>query len=326
MATGQNHLNRFDRSLVSSELFPLVASGIEVFQVNMGMRCNQACRHCHVEAGPSRPEVMGPAALDACLELVKRERFPVVDITGGAPEMNPGYRRFVEGCASTGAKVKTRTNLTILLEEGYGSLPSFWAENRIEVIASFPYYLEDVFDRQRGRGSFAGSIEALKMLNASGYGALDGLVLNLVYNPCGAFLPPKQKAIEADFRRELERRHNLRFTNLFTLTNMPVGRFLDFLRSSGNLDRYMERLQKSYNPAAAANVMCRNTLSVGWDGGLYDCDFNQMLGLRCDHGSPDDIRRFNAAALGERRIVTGAHCFGCTAGAGSSCTGSVAGC
>lgn len=316
-------VNAFDRSLASSELFPLTASCIEVLQVNMGMKCNQACRHCHAEAGPSRTEMMRPETIDKCLELVRRERFAAIDVTGGAPEMNPEYRRFIGECALTGAHVKTRTNLAILNEDGRSDLPRFWAEKRIEVIASLPYYLEDVFDRQRGNGAFEASIKGLRMLNDAGYGMEKGLALNIVYNPCGAFLPPKQKAVEADFRKELDKRYGVKFTSLFTLTNMPVGRFLYFLKSSGNFDRYMERLRQSYNPAAAANVMCRKTLSVGWDGSLYDCDFNQMLGLRCDHGAPDHLESFDEAGLAHRRIVTGAHCFGCTAGAGSSCTGSI---
>jgi radical SAM/Cys-rich protein len=204
-------------------------------------------------------------------------------------------------------------------------MPAFFAENKVEVVASLPYYLASSADAQRGAGSFAASVEAIRRLNEAGYGREGSpLELNLVYNPGGAFLPPSQKAIEADFRRELAKRHGLVFTRLFTITNMPVGRFLKFLKSSGNLKRYMERLQAAYNAQAADNVMCRQTLSVGWDGSLYDCDFNQMLREKCDHGAPSHIRDFDAGALETRRIVTGPHCYGCTAGAGSSCTGAVA--
>ncbi|MBI5643856.1 MAG: arsenosugar biosynthesis radical SAM protein ArsS [Deltaproteobacteria bacterium] len=319
------YLNSFDMSLDVSKLFPLRSGRIATFQINMGRLCNQACRHCHVEAGPARLEIMPPAVMYKCLAVLEANRYGTVDITGGAPEMNPGYTRFVKACSGMGLKVKTRTNLTILKEAPYASLPEFFAENGVEVIGSLPYFLGEMTDRQRGAGVFRSSIEALRRLNSVGYG-IEGspLVLNLVYNPCGAFLPPSQRSIEADFRKELGKRYGITFTNLFTITNMPVGRFLKFLDDSGNLNRYMERLKSSYNPNAAANVMCRDTISVGWDGALYDCDFNQMLGLKCGHGVPDNIMDFDGKALGERRIVTGAHCFGCTAGAGSSCTGSVA--
>ncbi len=316
--------NPFEDSLAGSRLFPLMSAGISTLQVNMGMVCNQSCRHCHVEAGSDRTEAVSRDTLEACLRILKDRRYPIVDITGGAPEMSPHYRWFVQECRRVKCHVKTRTNLTILLEEGCRDLPGFFAANRVEVIASLPYYLQGETDRQRGQGVFEASIEALKALNACGYGIEDGLVLNLVYNPCGAFLPPSQRSITEDFRRELIKRHGIRFTNLFTITNMPIGRFLKFLMDSGNLSRYMDRLRSSYNPAAAANVMCRQTLSVGWDGSLFDCDFNQMLGLKCDHGAPDHISVFKGPELESRRIVTGVHCYGCTAGAGSSCTGAVA--
>lgn len=312
----------FDESLKESGQYPLISSGIEVFQINMGRVCNQACRHCHVEAGPKRTEIMPGSIIELCLEIIKKEKFPVIDITGGAPEMNPGFRGLVKNCVSAGCHVKTRTNLTILLDEGYEDLPQFFAENRVELIASLPYFLAETTDRQRGAGIFDSSIRALKKLNSLGYGVDgSGLILNIVYNPCGAFLPPSQKAIEADFRRELKKRYGVSFTSLFTITNLPVGRFFKFLKDSGNLKLYMERLRDSYNPAAARNVMCKETISVGWDGSLYDCDFNQMLGLKCDHGAPGHLKDFDGKKLIMRRIVTGPHCYGCTAGAGSSCTG-----
>ncbi|MEK7774149.1 MAG: arsenosugar biosynthesis radical SAM (seleno)protein ArsS [Deltaproteobacteria bacterium] len=318
-------LKPFDLSLEEARLFPLASTGISVFQVNMGRLCNMACRHCHVDAGPERTEVMSKETMQECLKVIRREKYPVVDITGGAPEMNPWYRWFVKGCSEAGARVKTRTNLTVLLEEGRGDLPRFFAENSVEVIASMPYFLKDTVDRQRGEGAFSSSIEALKLLNSEGYGMEGGrLALNLVYNPCGAYLPPRQKAVEADFRREMKRRHGISFTNLFTITNMPIGRFLKFLKESGNMTGYMERLGASYNPVAAANVMCRRTISAGWDGALYDCDFNQMIGIRCGYGAPSHIKDFDAGRLNQRRIATGPHCYGCTAGAGSSCTGTVA--
>ncbi len=321
----ERDLKPFDAMLKESGQFPLASTGITVLQVNMGRLCNQACRHCHVDAGPDRGEVMGLDIVRMCVDALDAHGYPTLDITGGAPEMNPNYRWLVESASALGVHVKTRTNLTILLEPGCEHLPGFFAGHRVEVIASLPYYLESTVERQRGGGVFASSIEALKRLNAVGYGMEgSGLALNLVYNPCGAFLPPSQKAIEADFRRELGKRYGVSFTGLFTITNMPIGRFLRFLKDSGNLTRYMERLQGSYNGNAARNVMCRQTLSVGWDGALYDCDFNQMIGLRCDHGAPDHIRDFDGGKLGKRRVVTGPHCYGCTAGAGSSCTGAVA--
>lgn len=316
-------LKPFEASLKDSGLFPLTASGIDIFQVNMGSVCNQSCRHCHVSAGPGDTRVMGRNTIDECLRAIERHRFATIDITGGAPEMNPEYRYFVEGAKALGSHVKTRTNLTILLEEGYAVLPEFFASHKLEVIASLPYFLKDTVDRQRGGGVFEASIEGLRALNRLGYGKKHtGLVLNLVYNPCGAFLPPSQKAVEADFRRELENRYKIEFNSMFTITNMPVGRYLGFLKDSGNLDRYMERLLASYNPTAAANVMCRNTISVGHDGSLFDCDFNQMLGLKCP--ATPHISSFDLKALSIRKIVTGPHCYGCTAGAGSSCTGAVA--
>jgi radical SAM/Cys-rich protein len=316
----------FNEKVAETLGLPLRAGGVKVLQVNMGPVCNMACRHCHVDAGPGRKETASKETLDACLRaLVALEGRASVDITGGAPEMNPHYRRFVDGAVSLGLRVKTRTNLTILLERGYEDLPGFLAARGVEVVASLPHYSRETVDRQRGPGAFDSSIEALRRLNDAGYGSEgSGLALNLVYNPCGAYLPPAQARIQGDFRRELKRRHGIGFTGLFTITNMPVGRFLAFLRASGNLDGYMERLYGAYNPTAAPNVMCRDTVSVGWDGSIYDCDFNQALGLRCAAGPSDHIGRFEPQAIEGRRVVTGTHCYACTAGAGSSCTGEVA--
>ena len=317
-------LNAFDSCLEAAGLGRLTSAGISVFQVNMGSLCNLSCGHCHVNAGPDGKEVMGPAVMDQCLRVIEKERFPVVDVTGGAPEMNPGYRRFVSECASFGCLVRTRTNLAVLLQDRFSGLPAFWASRNIEVIGSLPYYLEEAADRQRGRGVFAASIKAIEALNMAGYGVSGSpLVLNLVYNPCGAYLAPGQRSIESDFREQLAKRYGVSFTSLFTITNMPVGRFLEFLERSGNLKRYQEKLRAAFNPAAAANVMCRNTVSVGWDGSLYDCDFNQALKLECGVRHAH-IKDYSPELLASRQIVTGIHCFGCTAGAGSSCTGAVA--
>lgn len=315
-------LKPFDAAISDNRLYPLTATGINTLQVNVGRLCNQACRHCHVEAGPSRTEVMTRDTMELCLDILKNTDIPIVDITGGAPEMNPNFRWFVGECVMLGRHVMIRSNVTILTEPGYESMPEFFAENHVEVIASLPYYLEQNTDSQRGEGVFQKSITALKRLNALGYGIEgSGLTLNLVFNPGGAFLPPSQKALEADYKREMWKRYGVSFNNLFTITNLPVGRFLAYLNSSGNFEMYMNRLVSSFNPSAAANAMCRNILSVGWDGTLYDCDFNQMLGMAVNHGAPSHLKDFDLAKLEKRQIVTGFHCYGCTAGAGSSCGG-----
>lgn len=315
-------LNPFDKTLAESNLYPLTSTGINTLQVNVGRLCNQACKHCHVEAGPNRKEVMSKETMALCLDVLRNTDIPIVDITGGAPEMNPNFRWFVEKCAGLGRQVMVRSNLTILAEPGYEGMPEFYAENHVEVIASLPYYMEQNTDSQRGKGVFQKSISALKRLNALGYGIEDsGLTLNLVFNPGGAFLPASQKALETDYKREMQKRYGIFFNNLFTITNLPVGRFLAYLNSSGNFEMYMGRLVASYNPGAATNVMCRNILSVGWDGTLYDCDFNQMLGMTVNHGAPSHLKDFDLSKLSKRQIVTGIHCYGCTAGAGSSCGG-----
>jgi radical SAM/Cys-rich protein len=317
-------LRDFDSALQDSQLFPLTATGIDIFQINFGKLCNQSCKHCHVEAGPNRTEVISRETLETCLGVLRETSIPAVDITGGTPELNPHFRWFVKEIRQLDRHVMVRCNLTIILEPGQEYLPEFYRSHEAEVVASLPYYLERVVDAQRGKGIFQKSIEGLKRLNQVGYGRENSpLMLNLVYNPGGAFLPPSQAAVEEDFKRELEHRHGIRFNSLFTIANMPIGRFLEFLKRSSNYESYMHRLVDAYNPQAAAGVMCRHTLSVGWDGTLYDCDFNQMLGLSCDHGAPEHLREFNLEKLQSRRIVTGLHCYGCTAGAGSSCGGAV---
>ena len=314
----------FDDSLQESELFPLTATGIEVLQINFGRLCNQACRHCHVEAGPTRTEIIGREVLESCLDILWKNEIPTVDITGGTPEMNRHFVWFVKEARDLNRHVMVRCNLTILLEPEHDKLPQFYAAQKVEIIGSLPYYSERFVDSQRGKGTFNKSIKALQILNEFGYGDENtGLVLNLVYNPAGAFLPPSEAAIEADFKRELFHRYGIQFNHLFTITNMPIGRFHDLLVKTGNYESYMQRLISAYNPIAAAGVMCRYTLSVGWNGSLYDCDFNQMLELNCDHGAPDHINSFSFGMLEMRRIVTGLHCYGCTAGAGSSCGGAV---
>jgi radical SAM/Cys-rich protein len=314
----------FDEELHKSGLFPLTARGIEVLQINLGKMCNQTCKHCHVDAGPHRKEIMTREIMEYCLKALDETDIPVVDLTGGAPEMNPDFKWFVEAIKSRDRHCIVRSNLTILVAKPFNHFPDFFKQNQIEVVSSLPYFLEDRTDSQRGTGVFKKSIEALKKLNEIGYGhSGTGLVLNLVYNPTGAFLPPSQASIEEEYKGELKARYGVVFNSLFTITNMPISRFLVYLIHSGNYDRYMKKLHSSYNSGAAANVMCRTILSVSWDGYLYDCDFNQMLGLTVNHGAPFHITNFDFSQLAERRIVTGQHCYGCTAGAGSSCGGAL---
>ena len=312
----------FDERLRASNLFPLCATGINVFQINLGRLCNQSCRHCHVEAGPDRTEIMTRETAGLCAQALAQTAIPIVDLTGGAPELNPSFRWLVERARGLDRQVTVRSNLTVLLLPSQADLATFLADHQVEVVASLPYFLAQPTDAQRGAGVFDKSIRALRMLNELGYAAPgSGLCLHITYNPGGAFLPPAQRAIEADFRRELHRRYAVAFNSLYTFVNMPIGRFREFLITTGNYERYMRRLEEAYNPVAAAGVMCRYTLSVGWDGTLYDCDFNQMLGLTTDHGAPAHLAQFSVDKLEKRRIVTGPHCYGCTAGAGSGCRG-----
>jgi radical SAM/Cys-rich protein len=267
---------------------------------------------------------MSRETMAACLGVLARTGIPTLDITGGAPEMNPHFRWLVAEARRLGRHVIDRCNLTILLTPGHTDLPAFLAGQRVEVVASLPCYLAENTDAQRGAGVFEKSITALRRLNALGYGRPDsGLVLTLVYNPLGPTLPPEQGALEAAYRKELADRYGVAFSRLYTLTNMPISRFLDDLVRAGRHEEYLAKLAAAYNPAAASGVMCRTTLSVGWDGRLYDCDFNQMLGLDLAPGLPRHVLDFDAAALAGRRIVTARHCYGCTAGSGSGCQGAI---
>jgi radical SAM/Cys-rich protein len=318
----------FQQKLEEIGLYPLAPTAPEIFQVNVGKMCNQVCRHCHVDAGPDRKEIMNRHTMQQCLDVLEQQpSFHTVDLTGGAPEMNPDFRWFVESIKAIrpGMKIIVRCNLTIILaNKKYHDLPDFFKQHDIEVVSSLPFYTADRTDRQRSDGVFADSIKALQMLNEVGYGIKGtGLLLNLVYNPAGAFLPPAQTALEAEYKNALKKDFGIQFNNLFTITNMPISRYLDYLLESGNYERYMEKLLTAFNPSAAANVMCRNTLSVGWDGFLYDCDFNQMLNLKVQ-GKSQHLSQFDMDALNQRAIVVNQHCFGCTAGAGSSCGGAVA--
>lgn len=302
----------------------LRAATVDILQVNVGKLCNQACKHCHVDAGPTRTEIMTRATAEAVIEALRRFRIPSLDITGGAPELNPSFRWLVFEARAMGARVMVRHNLTVIFEQNQQDLPEFFRDNAIEVVSSLPYFLEEQTDRQRGRGVFSKSIDALRRLNEIGYGREgSGLILNLVYNPVGAFLPPSQASIEADFKRELSNRYHIVFNRLYTITNMPINRFLDYLRRSGNEDHYTRKLIQAFNPNTLPGLMCRTLASVDWAGRLYDCDFNQMIELAVDHKAPQTIQDFDPTRLAGRRIVTGDHCYGCTAGAGSSCGGAM---
>ncbi len=305
---------------IGAELF---AGTIETLQVNVGKLCNQACKHCHVDASPKRTEIMPRAVVDACLKVLRDYKIPILDITGGAPEMIPDFRYFVIEARKLNTKIIVRHNLTVMFEENQADLPEFFAANEVEVVSSLPYFMATQTDAQRGIGVFDKSIAALKKLNAVGYGAAEKLVLNLVYNPVGAFLPPAQTAIETDFKRELKSRFDVVFNNLFTITNVPIARFLDWLRRSNNEEKYMQKLVSAFNPATIDNLMCRNLISVDWRGNLYDCDFNQMLELGIAADLPPTIFDFDFEKLKRRQIATANHCFGCTAGSGSSCGGAM---
>ncbi len=312
----------FDDALAPAGLSPLLARTIDVLQINVGKVCNQTCRHCHVDAGPDRRESMSRETMALCLRALDASSIPTVDITGGAPEMNPDFRWLVRECVLRGRHVIDRCNLTILLTPSHADLPAFFAAHRVELVCSLPHYRAPGTDAQRGAGVFEKSVAALRRLNAVGYGMPgSGLRLVLVTNPVGAFLPGGQASLEAEWKKEMLRRYDVRFDALFCLTNMPISRYLDWLIESGNLEGYMARLVTAFNPAAAAGVMCRSMVSVGWDGRLFDCDFNQMLELEVSERRAAHIRDFSASLLAEREIVVGPHCFGCTAGAGSSCGG-----
>lgn len=320
------HLAReFQDVLASQELWPLRATSIDVLQINVGKLCNQTCRHCHVDAGPDRTEIMTRETAEQCVDVLRRAPIPSVDITGGAPELNPSFRWLVEQCASLGRHVTDRCNLTILESGAHRDLSEFLAAHRVELICSLPHYQQACTDTQRGDGVFEKSIRALRRLNDLGYGdGKSGLRLVLVTNPIGAVLPAAQGCLEVEWKRELKRLHDVSFDSLYTITNMPISRHLEWLFESGQLESYMQLLVESFNPQAAYGLMCRNTLSVGWDGRLYDCDFNQMLDISVSDETPRHIRDFDLTALEARMIQTNRHCFGCTAGAGSSCTGATA--
>ncbi|NTU57807.1 MAG: radical SAM/Cys-rich domain protein [Chlorobiaceae bacterium] len=316
----------FTSTLESRGIASLCASGIDILQVNIGYLCNLKCTHCHVNAGPDRTEIMTRKTMQSCIDVLKANRIGTLDITGGAAEMNPDFRWFVDQVRSALPEIKilVRSNLTILLSPAYKDIPLFLRERGVNFIASLPCHTQSAVDAQRGVGVFARSIEALKMLNGIGYGTEGSRhELSLVYNPPGPVLPECQHTLEQEYRKQLLEKFGITFTRLFTITNMPISRFRDQLEESGRLCEYMELLVSSFNPAAVEGLMCRDTVSVRWDGKLYDCDFNQMLDLPVLPPAPRHIDEFDQEKLANRRVTTGMHCYGCTAGAGSSCQGSL---
>jgi radical SAM/Cys-rich protein len=318
----------FDAALGAAGWPRLDAMRLEIFQINLGKLCNMLCRHCHVDAGPDRRDaVMDRPTIEACLRALDRTEAHTVDLTGGAPELNPDFRFLVDEAVARGKHVIDRCNLTVLLVPSLRDLPGFLAERGVELVCSLPHVRQRGTDAQRGDGTYARSIRALQTLNEHGYGqGGTERILTLVTNPTGAFLPGSQAAMERDWKRALERDHGVRFDRLIALNNMPIARFLEWLENSGNLQAYMELLVNSFNPASIDGLMCRNTVSVSWDGRVFDCDFNQMLDLEVanGHSGPVRIPDFDPEHWAARRIITGRHCFGCTAGAGSSCGGSLA--
>lgn len=307
---------------IDNKDFSLTKDKLEIMQINVGKLCNLSCKHCHVSAGPNRKEIMSLSTMKDCLQVFKENNFTILDITGGAPEMNPNFKWLVKEACNLNAKVIVRTNLVILAKEGYTDLPEFYAKNKVEVVSSLPYYTEKNTDKQRGDGIFNTSISMLQKLNSLGYGMKDDLILNLVYNPGGAFLPPPQTAMENEYKKNLKNKYNINFNNLFTITNNPVGRFLSFLEKSNNTKAYMERLYNSFNTSTLRSMMCRNQLSISWDGHLYDCDFNQALDLKVNGIS--SIEDLKGKKIDKRQIKFKNHCYACTAGSGSSCGGSTA--
>jgi radical SAM/Cys-rich protein len=318
-------LPKFKNKLTETSQFPLKARKLEILQINVGYMCNQVCDHCHVDAGPDRTEIMTRETMQQCLEVIKITEAHTLDLTGGAPEMNPNFRWFVEEASKVGIKdFIVRSNLTIIrANKKYHDLPEFFKKYNVHVVSSMPHWTRGKTDKQRGDGVFDKSIKALQELNAVGYGMPNSnLRLDLVYNPSGAFLPGDQASMEKDFKKALLEDFNIQFHDLFAITNLPISRFLDYLIASENYEDYMYALVDAYNPAAVENVMCTNTISISWDGNLYDCDFNQMLNLPVN-SKVKHISDYNEDLLEGREIVISQHCYGCTAGAGSSCQGSV---
>ena len=307
-----------------AEHLELARNRLDILQVNVGKLCNQACRHCHVDASPTRTEIMTRETIDRIVSFLEQSDVQTVDLTGGAPELNPDFRAFVERIREQGRRVMVRCNLTVIFEPGQEDLPEFYRTHEIELVCSLPCYLEENVDEQRGRGAFTKSIKALQILNGIGYGQQGtGLELHLVYNPVDASLPPPQAELEADYKGELSARYDIEFNKLYTITNMPISRFGDFLKRRGIYDSYVQTLRDNFNPHTIDNLMCRSLISVGWQGEIYDCDFNQMLDMHA-FGREVKLWELTPDDLIGRDVRVADHCFGCTAGAGSSCGGELA--
>lgn len=312
-------MTKFEKKVIESKSEPLTAACIKILQLNLGYKCNMTCKHCHVDAGPHRTELMSREIIDAALGIAGDFNIKTLDLTGGAPELNPHLKYIVSEARKLNRHIIVRTNLSIFFEKGTEELPEFYSENEVEVVASLPHYTKDSVDRVRGAGAFQKSIKALQKLNSLGYGNQSGKKqLHLVYNPIGAFLPPSQKELEEQYKRELSSSSGVVFNSLYTFANMPIGRFREFLVRSHNLDKYVEKIESAFNPFTLDGLMCRYIISVGWDGTLYDCDFNQVLGLTVDIDCPEHISDFDYDLLAKRKIVTDNHCFACTAGQGST--------
>ncbi|RME89158.1 MAG: radical SAM/Cys-rich domain protein [Planctomycetota bacterium] len=319
------HSKTFDDYLKESGNFPLSAEDIQVIQVNIGLKCNLQCHHCHVASGPWRKEEMSWKTMEYIIQAAKSlDPLPLVDITGGAPELNPHIKPFIQSLRKEGIPVQVRTNLTVHLLPEMKGMAEFFMENEVALVASLPCYLEENVDQQRGSGVFKESIEVLQFLNFLGYGINPRLTLALVYNPIGPKLPPCQEDLEKAYKAYLESHFSIRFTKLYTITNMPIGRFWGDLKKAGMAKKYEALLQESFNPSTVPHLMCRHQITVGWDGTLYDCDFHYASKLPISSGSSLNIRDFDKATLSRRKICTVPYCFGCTAGFGSSCGGSLA--
>ncbi len=315
----------FEDTIAMHDKVPLTRTRLRDLQVNLGYLCNQACEHCHVEAGPKRTEIMTWDTMQRVIQWAQQNAISAADLTGGAPEMNPHFRPFVDALLGLGIKVTSRCNLTILTEPGYTDLPEWYAKRNVHIVSSLPCYTESNVDAQRGKGVYARSIEALETLNALGYGVDEALTLDLVYNPGGAFLPGDQIQLEADYKNRLFDNYGIRFSSLITITNLPINRFKRYLKNVNQLDEYMMLLRSSFNSDTVDSLMCRHLISVGWQGHVYDCDFNQMLGLGLGASNlqPPLLWDIDASSLDQQAVAVGSHCFGCTAGAGSSCGGAL---
>jgi len=300
------------------------AEGIDILQINVGSKCNKACTHCHLEASPSRMDLMPWETMRQVIYVARENRFKLIDITGGAPELNPNLKRFISETSELAEGIQVRTNLSALFDSGMDDLAKHFAKYKVGLVASLPCYLEQNVDAMRGSGTHASSMIALRKLNEIGYGIEQELPIDLVYNPAGAFLPPSQWDLEKDYRRELGDNYGVRFRNLLTISNMPIGRFMNILESNHEYGQYMNLLRENYNPSTISGLMCKRQVSVRWDGMLFDCDFNLALDMPLNHGAQTNIENFDMKKISRRRIMTGEHCFGCTAGSGSSCAGAIA--